>query len=262
MTKPIIFIKYGGSVITNKEKEEEVIEKNIDFISSQIKDIYNLKKYSFVIGNGAGSFGHIQVKKYNLKNDIKSDFQKLGFSKVSSLVSKLNLKVVFSLINQNLPAISIKPSSIYLSKNNKKNKFFIDSILEFLKSDYLPVLYGDMVLDKEKGGTVLSTEQIFFQLIKTLKQKKTKVEKVVFCGKTPGVLDKNGQTISLITKKNYPKIKSVFFENSYVDVTGGMKTKVEIALKIARFGIPSCILDKENLKNCLLNKNFIGTKIL
>ncbi len=262
MIKPIIFIKYGGSVITNKEKEEEVIEKNIDFISSQIKEVYNLKKYSFIIGNGAGSFGHIQVKKYHLKDDITSDFQKLGFSKVSFLVSKLNFKVVSSLINYNLPAISIKPSSIYLSKNNKKNKFFIDSILEFLNSDYLPVLYGDMVLDKEKGGVVLSTDKIFFELVKIFYKKNLKIEKIIFCGKTLGVIDKKGKTIPLITKKNYPKIKSVFFENSYVDVTGGMKTKVETALKIAKFGISSYILDKNNLKNCLVNKNFLGTKIL
>ncbi len=258
--KTVILIKFGGSAITDKTKEEQINQRNINLLVSQLKKILEKNKnYHFIIGTGAGSFGHIQVNKYNLKNNITSEKQKLGFSIITNLVQTLNQQVIKTFLENNLPAISIKPNSIFLSE--KKNYFFIKIIIEALKQDYLPVLYGDMVFDQLKGGRVLSTDEIFYHLVKNLIKEKIKIEKIIFAGDTDGVLDKNGKTIPLITKKTFPKIQSVFTENPLIDVTGGMKKKVNWAIKITQFKIPSFILKYINLYNFLKNKKISYTKV-
>ena len=60
----------------------------------------------------------------------------------------------------------------------------------------------------------------------------------------------------------FPQIQSVFFENKYVDVTGGMKKKVEIALSIAKLGVKSHIIGRKNLRNTLLGNKFFGTVVV
>lgn len=260
--KKVVFIKFGGSLITDKKKEEVVNLDEIDKLSKQIKEIKNKDKdYIFLIGNGAGSFGHIQVEKYQLKKRIITEKQKVGFAKVSNLVLKLNYLVVSSLIKYNLPAISIKPSSIIISSNEKLRKKYFDIVSKFLETGYIPVLSGDMILDDVKGGTVLSTDKLFYYLVKYFKKKNFFIDKVIFCGLTDGVLDEKKRVIKMINKKNFLKIKKVFYNNPYIDVTGGMKKKVEIALKIAKLGIKSYIISGDNLKDSFFNKNFLGTVV-
>ncbi len=259
--KPVIFIKFGGSAITDKTREEKINQENIDQLVFQLKKfIETNNQYNFLIGIGAGSFGHIQVNKYNLKNKIASKKQKLGFSIVTNLVQKLNQKVIETLLKNNLPSISIKPNSIFLSGD--KNSFFIKTIIEALNQNYLPVLYGDMVFDKNTGGRVLSTDEIFYHLAKIFYQQILPLKKIIFTGDTDGVLDGKGRTIEFIDKKIFPKIEPVFTHNPLIDVTGGMKKKVFWALKIAHLKIPCYILKYENLFNFLVKKSVRVTKII
>ncbi len=259
--KPIIFIKFGGSAITDKTQEEKINQENIDQLVFQLKKfIETNNQYNFLIGTGAGSFGHIQVNKYNLKNKITSNEQKLGFSIVTNLVQKLNQRVIKNLLKNNLPGISIKPNSVFLSGD--KNSFFINTIIEALNQNYLPVLYGDMVFDKNIGGRVLSTDEIFYHLAKIFLKQKIPLKKIIFTGDTDGVLNEQGKTIEFINKKIFPKIEPVFTHNPLIDVTGGMKKKVFWALKIARLKIPCYILKYENLFNFLAKKPVKATKII
>lgn len=260
--KRLVLVKFGGSLITDKFKEKKVNFDEIENLSSQIKEVLDFdKNLNFIIGNGAGSFGHIQVEKYQLKDKIKTFKQRIGFAQISNLVMNLNFLVVSSFIKYGIPAVSVKPSSIAISSNGELNKIYIKPIIQFINKKFIPVVYGDMILDSIKGGVVLSTDKLFYVLINNLIKKNIKIEKVIFCSLTNGVLDSKGKTIPMINRSNFSEFKSVFFENKYIDVTGGMKKKVETAIKIASLGIKSYIIHGRDLKKCLLNNKFLGTVI-
>lgn len=255
------FIKFGGSLITDKSQEEKIVFSAIDDLVSQIKTAVPKIGNSLLIGTGAGSFGHIQVEKYHIKGKIVSDEQKLGFAKVEDAVSRLNEMVVASFLRHKIPAVSVKPSSMFAATDHKITSTFTESLFGFIDIGILPIVYGDMIFDKTYGGMVLSTDLQFLELSKLFLSKNFLIDKIVFCGATDGVIDNAGKTIPLINSKNFSEIKNVFFDNPYVDVTGAMKKKVETALEIAKLGIKSHIINGRQLHDCLLGKDFTGTKV-
>jgi isopentenyl phosphate kinase len=258
----LVLVKFGGSLITDKTQEEKINNAAINKLARQLKNVLdNHKRISYLVGTGAGSFGHIQVKKYNLNEGIETEEQKLGLAIVEDSVARLNRMVVASLLKSGLPAISFNPSSYFTMSNGETEEIFLESLIGFLNLGIIPVTYGDMVYDIVRGATVLSTDKQFLALTAKLSEKNIAVDKVIFCGATKGVVDENGKTIDKINRDSYPSIESVFFENGYVDVTGGMKKKVQTALKIADFGIKSYIIDGDSLENCLTHNKFDGTLI-
>lgn len=260
--KKLIFVKFGGSLITDKGKEEKTNDRAIESLAGQVKSAKEKNNgMNLLIGTGAGSFGHMQVKKFGVEEGIKTQKQKMGFAVIEDAVSRLNQIVVSELIKKNIPAVSIKPSSMFTTDMGSVKYFFIDPVWGFINTGIIPVMYGDMVYDSAVNGSILSTDRIFYELAVIFSKQNIKVDKVIFCGATNGVLDKSGRTIERITVKNYPEYQDVFFENKYIDVTGGMKKKVQTALWISKLGVPCRIIGVDSLETCLLEDKFNGTII-
>ena len=90
------------------------------------------------------------------------------------------------------------------------------------------------------------------------------VNNIVYCGITDGVYDSKKQTIQIISKRNYSKVKNNIIHSASIDSTGGMLHKVEEALSMARKGVDSVIINgniKNNLYNLLQGKEYLGTLI-
>jgi isopentenyl phosphate kinase len=132
-----------------------------------------------------------------------------------------------------------------------------------LELNLLPVVYGDVVMDESRGCSIISTEKILNHLALKLRSK-YQVDRIIFCGITDGVYSGDGTTISRITGKNIGKFSKDIRGSEGIDVTGGMEHKINEALKIARKGIPTLIINgkrKNALTNCILKDEFIGTTI-
>ena len=89
----MFIIKLGGSVITEKSKQEFFRQDVMDVLSKEIKKADK----EVILGHGAGSFGHIVAKQYELYNGYKNDSQINGFSLTCATVQKLNSLVLDSL---------------------------------------------------------------------------------------------------------------------------------------------------------------------
>ena len=97
--KRLTLIKFGGSFITDKSREETVDTKNIETLTGQFKELLEKNPETlFLLGTGAGSFGHLHVDKYDLEKGVKSYSQKLGFCLTEESVSRLNQIVLTSLL--------------------------------------------------------------------------------------------------------------------------------------------------------------------
>ncbi|HMK54656.1 MAG TPA: isopentenyl phosphate kinase [Methanobacteriaceae archaeon] len=263
----MIILKLGGSVITRKEEIRPTLDQeNLQRISQEIADS---KVEKILIVHGAGSYGHPHAHEYGIGNQIENNQdltqKKMGFSITHQSVQMLNLEVCRALINEDIPAVPISPSSFIKTDKKRITDFKIDLINEYLDLGLVPVLYGDVVLDSDLKikMAVLSGDQIL-QYVAT----KLAARRVILGTDVDGIFDRNpkkhpqAQLIPTVTSQDDLN----FLEGAQTtDVTGGMSGKVEELLKLAQKGIESEIINidkKELLKRALRGEDVVGTRIL
>lgn len=246
--KPLIIIKLGGSLITEKDKSYTLREGYFERFAEEFKVVLaEFPETKFILLNGAGSFGHQDVFKYGLKDGFKDKNSPFGYAKILQNTDKLNRFLVDSLLEKNIPAIQFQPSTLFISET-KKIKTYNSSNLEtlemFLDKEILPCLHGEMILDKIVGCSVLSGDKIplllgkFFQ-----KSENYKLEKVINLGNYDGVLDSKNQVIGQITPSNFKDIQKHLYQSNLVDVSGGMINKIQEFLELTSFDISGVILN-------------------
>ena len=244
-------IKIGGSVITNKEKEDTFKEKIMQNLSEQIKK----SGENAIIIHGAGSFGHILAEKYNLNNGFSKKEQILGFSKTLEKVQTLNTYVLRSLQKQGLSAVSIPPHTILTLDNHTSNGMDYKIFEEYLEKNFLPVTYGDVVIDKKLGFSICSGDLLMVLLAKHFKPKK-----VIFVIDEDGLytsnpkLDKNAKFIGKTSINDLEKLVTTL--DKHADVTGGMAGKIKTIKEISKQGIDTILLNGN--KPDLLYKVLVG----
>ncbi len=231
-------IKFGGSVITNKTKENCFKQEVVDDL---VKAIKKANKETIII-HGAGSFGHIIADKYNLNKGHKSSDQLLGFSLTHGMVQKLNSLVLDSLHNNGIPAVSIPPHSSLILNNHNPLKFDYIIFKEYLDMGFTPVTFGDVVLDKKLGFSICSGDLLMLLLAENLEPEKTifVIDEDGFFTSNPKE-DKNAELIESATKDQLNGY--VASKDRHADVTGGMQGKIETIKKIAELGIDTILLN-------------------
>ena len=264
--KKIILLKLGGSLITDKTKPFTAKMDIIKNLTVQIKKALSTDpNLHLIIGNGAGSYAHYPAVKYEMKEGIKSEKQKMGFCEVQDAASKLNRIIVDELLKNKVKALSLNPSSMIISQNGKIKKFFLSPMIGLIKIGIIPILYGDIVFDETRGAKIYSTEQLLAYIALHLRKRGFSVDKIVHNGVTRGVLDPKGNPVPLITYKNFPVIKKYLNGTRGFDVTGGMLHKVEESLQLAKVGVKSLIINGISQRNllakALLGQEVVGTSI-
>lgn len=231
--KKIVLIKLGGSLISDKTRINKANFIKIERLSKQIKELK--KDYDLVIFTGAGGFGHPVAEKY--KANLKA-----GIKEIRSACRKINEIVVDTLINQSgLKAKSVSPSDIAVYEDGNLFSLSYKQIILILKKKIIPVFHADLVEDKKLGTSILSMDKFLVDLGIFFMKKGFKIEKAIFAGITSGVFDQKGKVIPVISKKTFFLIKNTFYKGKGIDVSGGMKYKVEQCLRLTDKGIKSFI---------------------
>jgi isopentenyl phosphate kinase len=255
--KNLIFIKLGGSLITDKSRPYTIREDVIKRVCREIHEAREGSNSRVLIGHGGGSFPHVSASKYETHKGLINDNSWEGFVRVQNDAAKLNRIIVSSLIEAGEKAISIQPSASCIARGDQIIEWYTKPIESALSKGLIPVPYGDVCLDLKKEFCIISTEEVFRFLAKKLKP-----ERVIMAGKTDGVFDSGGKVVNEITKNNLNKIKkSLMSSDGIADVTGGMVLKVE---KSMGMGVEVEIVNglKANvLKKSLLGERGLGTVI-
>lgn len=261
--KKVILIKFGGSVITDKSIPKKVDLEIIERLSKEISSARKKSGYLFILGHGSGSFGHQSAAKYKTIDGAKNEKDLLGMSKVKYDASLLNMIVFDFLIKANLPAFPLAPSAFITSKNKQLDQILIASLINLLSSGAVPLVYGDVITDTKIGSTIYSTEKVLNKIALLLPESGYKPVMVIEIGKTEGVLDKEGETISEINSTNINQVLELLSETATTDVTGGMIHKVKEAYSFAKTGLPTLIISAENgnLEKAIMGKKIAGTWI-
>ena len=232
----ITIIKLGGSIITDKTRPYTPNLPAIKRLAREIKKA----GVPVVVVHGQGSFAHTSAKKYGGKRGYKSLF---GISTVFKDAMAINSIIIEELLATKIPVVSFRPNSLFLSNNGKLKRNNLGVVLEALKQGLVPVLYGDVIMDTSWKTTIFSGEVSTRHMALFLALHNITVDKIIQVGVTDGVYDDEGKTIKEITASSFGNIKKHLFATKTTDVTGGMQHKVEEAIRLAKLGIPTVILN-------------------
>jgi len=219
----LIFLKLGGSLLTDKTAEETLRPGVLDRLSSEIYHALNADRdFTLLIGHGSGSFGHVAAAKHGTRKGVSSRADWRGFAEVSSSAARLNAKVRSSLIRAGVPAVTFQPSASAICSDGRIEDLGFLQIQKALHAGLVPIVYGDVAIDRVRGGTIISTEEILSFIACELEP-----QTILLAGETEGVLDEKGGVIPLITGGNFEVIRPSLGGSRGTDVTGGMASKVQ-----------------------------------
>ncbi len=238
----IIFLKLGGSVITDKtipySPRLDSLERLAREIRSAMTDQPGLQ---LVIGHGSGSFGHYAVKESLAPHpyappagsgeEAARAFWR-GFAEVWYRASQLNRYVVEALYAAGLPVLSFAPSAMASAERGAIKTWDTAPIQKALQVGLLPVIFGDIVFDPVRGGTILSTEVLMFRLAHALRPKS-----ILLAGLEAAVwadFPARQQRVEKITPASFQSLLAGISGSHGTDVTGGMRSKVEEMVRLVR----------------------------
>lgn len=221
-------LKLGGSLITHKSQPNTARPEILSRLAEEIRAARQTNpRLQLLLGHGSGSFGHHAAKQHNTRHGVYTPQNWRGFVEVARAAQTLHRLVLDALWNADLPAIGFAPSAMVSAQDGQITAWNLTPIQSALSAGLLPVVYGDVVFDSQRGGTILSTEELFSHLITPLD-----VERVLLAGIEPGVWADFPQCTRLL-----PEITPSIVEQAQIhgsaatDVTGGMADKVQQALR-------------------------------
>ena len=227
----LAFLKLGGSLITNKAVPHTprlgpISRLCIEIAAALAED----PKIRLVVGHGSGSFGHIPARVFKTREGVYNQNQWRGFVEVWQEAAGLNHIIMQGFHHAGLLAMAFPASASMVASGRKVLSWEIAPLIQALNAGLLPVIYGDVIFDREQGGTIFSTEDLFYYLAQQLKP-----QRMLLAGLEAGVwkdfpLRKN--LIKMITPKNAVEVYPSLGESVFVDVTGGMAGKVGAMLKL------------------------------
>ena len=261
----LIFVKLGGSLITEKSAPSTINYNAIRRIVKEVKEAIDRDQaLSLLIGHGGGSFPHPIAQSFRTSEGFIQDTSVRGFALCQNAASSLNRILVDLMVDYAIDAVSIQPSACCIAKDGEIADFFIEPIKVCMENRIIPVVFGDCVLDTVRGCTVLSTEQIFSYLSSYIRP-----SRVLIFGLVGGVYtgdpqkDEKARFIPEIEIEKFNDVESYLGDSYSVDVTGGMVTKVKELVKIAKMGIECEILSGEPgyITKALTGERGLGTII-
>jgi isopentenyl phosphate kinase len=245
--KELVLLKLGGSLITDKTQPYTPRLDVMDDLALQVKTALQTRPdLRLVLGHGSGSFGHVPASEYRTRDGLPPSATPLahrerdeteenywkGFAEVWYQASALNRFVMNALHNAGVPAIALSPASSVIASDGQVSVWETTPLRMALSARIVPVIYGDVACDEIRGGTILSTEDLFSHLTRALSP-----DRILLAGLEAGVWEDfpaRTRKIERITPASFEEVSSGVGKAAGADVTGGMESKVRQMLGLVQ----------------------------
>jgi isopentenyl phosphate kinase len=235
MRRKLALIKMGGSVVTFKDRP---LSANNTAINGIARAISSLKEIPIILVHGGGSFGHYWSVRYGM-HTRPARYDVHGISIVHQSMIALNQIIIGSMIKNGMNPYTICAMS--LTNRNIPLKAKIDQIYAMARTGIVPVTFGDVIHICDGRYSILSGDVIMTFIAKILNP-----SKVIFAVNTDGIYRsmEERETIQEVSgSKVLAGISGIAREQTPADITGGMRRKVEEALKISSTGVEVMIVN-------------------
>lgn len=224
----LIFLKLGGSLITDKNREGTARPERIRQVALEVRAALNQEPgLRLLIGHGSGSFGHFAGRRHGTREGVRGPDAWRGFTQVSAAAARLNRLVTDILLESGLPVISLQPSASASCHDGAIEDIAWHPIRTALDHHLIPLVYGDVAFDSNRGGTIISTEEIFAALTPLLRP-----DHILLVGQVAGVLGPDRKPIERLSHDHIREVSVLLGGSHGVDVTGGMSSKVTAMLRL------------------------------
>lgn len=225
----MIFLKLGGSLITDKAKPETCRIDTLERLAREIADAKQQKpELRLLVGHGSGSFGHHVAAKYGTHLGVNTAHEWVGFGRVWHAAQRLNRMVVDAMQSAGLAAVVFPPSASAITEDREMQHMAVEPLQRALDSGLIPIVYGDVAFDRVQGACIVSTETIFAYLADSLHP-----DRILLAGTEPGVyvdFPTSQRIMPVVNRRNLAEASLTGATST--DVTGGMRAKVEAALAL------------------------------
>ena len=224
-------LKLGGSVVTQKTQSETVDDGALATAARVVGESLGVTTEdpaaspggeSLVVVHGGGSFGHPAAAAHGISAS-EGTRDAAALVAVHRAMGRLNSRVVSELHAAGVPALPVRPLSLVRQTGDGLD-CPADPVDTMLAEGFIPVLHGDIAVDEEHGGTVVSGDALVVALAETLD-----ADRLGVCSTVPGVLD-DGEVVPEI--RRYNTVADVLGGSDATDVTGGMAGKVRALLDV------------------------------
>jgi isopentenyl phosphate kinase len=229
----LVFLKLGGSVITDKSKPLKTRPEELKRLGKEIAEAVEAGGLRLLVGNGGGSYAHYYARQLlSSRGEARARLNLLA-AKVRWAAARLNGIVVRALISEGLPAFGFSPSASAVASGGEILAWDLGPLTKALQDGVLPVIHGDVLLDLQRGFSILSTERLFRYLARRLRP-----TRVIVGTDVDGVYDsdpntfKTAKKFDAVTAEHLPLLSGA--HEGRIDVTGGMRAKVLELLELSR----------------------------
>lgn len=239
----LVFLKLGGSVITDKNRPFTARPDVIHRLGREIRQALDARPdLRLVAGHGSGSFGHVVGQKYRTREGLVNAESWRGFAETAAAAARLNRLVVDLLLEEGVPVVSLQPSASARCRGGDLVYFDTVPLKQVLEAGLVPLVYGDVAVDAVQGFTIISTEQIFDAIAHELRP-----ARIILTGVVDGVYDADplahpgAARYAEITAGNWREVEAALSGSHGTDVTGGMLSKVRGMVNLTLVQRPLCI---------------------
>ena len=249
-------LKLGGSVVTKKDLPRT---PNVEAIRRLASEVATAGPRQLVIVHGGGSYGHPLAKEYDISAGYSFPRQLVGFSLTHQAMVELNMIVVEAFLDMGVPAMSIASSSFLITEDRRIVNVDFSVVSRAVEFNFVPILYGDAVLDSARRFTILSGDQLAVRLATDLG-----AHKIIFGVDVDGVFTANPKLVKearLIEELSISQMRGMvrIGEALSTDVTGGMLGKINEAGAAVEAGIDVQLVNA--LKPGVVNAVLRGEKV-
>jgi len=138
----LVFLKLGGSLITDKSRPHTPRLETLKDLATQIASVRNADPgLLLLLGHGSGSFGHVVAKKYKTRRGLISSSTSpvplsegegknywRGFSEVWHEADALNQFVMSALREVKIPAMTMPPSASVVARDGQVATWDLDPL--------------------------------------------------------------------------------------------------------------------------------------
>ena len=246
-------LKLGGSVITDKAAASAgVIRYNS--LSSIAAEIALYPDLPLLIVHGAGSFGHPQAKTWHIQQGVSHENRR-GIFETHKAVCELNDAVVAALRNNGIEAVAVHPLHGFEASDGMLIDLHTGHLDRMISLGLVPVIHGDVVMDRVRGASIVSGDQLIRVLAEGLG-----MDRVGLATDVPGLLAEDGSVVRELRRSTAHQV--MIGKSGHVDVTGGMEGKITELLSLADRGIISEMFHISQINAFLAGKDHGGTRIL
>ena len=241
----MIICKFGGSVITEKDRRETLDGPTLDALADAVAGTDE----DLVVVHGAGSFGHVYADEHGA--GVDSGIRDVGaIMDIHGAMKTLNSFVLSRLQERGVPAVPVHPFSFGRRGTEGELTLPLEQVKTMVDEGFVPVLHGDGVVHEGEGVTILSGDEVVVRLARDLD-----ADRVGMVSTVPGVFDESGEVVERIER--IEDVAEALGGSDATDVTGGMAGKVRTLLEL---DATSYIFDPDSLPAFLRGEE-AGTRI-